>query len=218
MADMIDQKCFGCGTVYKVASNFSTSKCWTCGMVEEVERLRQYFDAAHPLRALPVAGPNDSPGTVILDIEGNKRRQGEAIRTFDTGATRDIDKGKPDLEGFLSPLVLEAFAIYMDINRTQADGTERASDNWQKGIPPQAYIKSGWRHFFDWWSTYRTLTRGGSIPKGAMFAATCGLMFNVMGYLHETLKTNENNDWLAEEANAYAKTRADELANRRAGK
>lgn len=204
---MIDQKCFGCGTVWKVADNFSTSKCWTCGAVEEVVRLRQYFDAANPPENSGLAPPSPPQSSAA-----------EVLRTFETGATRDIDIGKLDYDGFLSPFVLEAFAIYMDINRTQADGTERASDNWQKGIPPGTYMKSGWRHFFDWWKLYRKLMRGGEIQPGEMLAATCGLMFNVNGFLHEILKENEQHDWLAEEAKGYAKMREDELAKRRTGK
>ncbi len=77
-------------------------------------------------------------------------REGEAIRRFGSGATRDKDAGKYDYEAFLSPLVLEAYGAYMDLNRTLPDGTTRPGDNWQLGIPRDAYMKSGWRHLFDW--------------------------------------------------------------------
>jgi hypothetical protein len=107
------------------------------------------------------------------------------MRKFDTGATRDTDEGKLDYEGFLSPLVLEAYAEYMQSNQIQADGDLRPSDNWQKGIPKDAYMKSGWRHFFDWWCCHRKI-------KAGVVACLCALLFNVMGYLHETLK--EKND------------------------
>jgi len=79
----------------------------------------------------------------------------EVIRRFDTGATRDTDEGKLDFEGFLSPLVLERYAQYMNKHRKQSDGKLRDSDNWQKGIPLKAYIKSLWRHFFDLWKIHR---------------------------------------------------------------
>lgn len=105
------------------------------------------------------------------------------IRKFDTGATRDTDQGKFDFEGFLSPLVIERFGEYMTKHRKQSDGSLRDSDNWQKGIPKDAYMKSGWRHFFDWWKEHRGL---GS--KEGLEEALCALMFNVMGYLHEYLK------------------------------
>ncbi len=102
---------------------------------------------------------------------------------FETGATRDLDGSKLDYEAFLSPLVLKRFAEYMHSNRILADGSLRDGDNWQKGIPQTAYIKSGFRHFFDMWSEHR----GISTPEGLELAA-CGLLFNVMGYLHEHLK------------------------------
>lgn len=104
------------------------------------------------------------------------------MRQFDTGATRDTDENKLDYEGFLSPLVLEAFARYMHENRVQADGGLRASDNWQKGIPREAYMKSGWRHFMEWWHSHR------AADVVARREALCALLFNVMGYLYEDLR------------------------------
>lgn len=109
------------------------------------------------------------------------RMSGE-IRQFETGATRDTDKGKFDYEGFLSPLVIERFAAYMHKNRVQSDGSLRDSDNWQKGIPQDAYIKSLYRHFMDMWKEHR-----GIKTKDGLESAICGIMFNAMGYLHETL-------------------------------
>lgn len=105
------------------------------------------------------------------------------MRTFDTGATRDGDTDKYDYEGFLSPLVLERFAAYMHQHRLQADGQLRDSDNWQKGIPLAAYMKSCWRHFLDLWMLHRGHARPVTVED-----ACCALMFNVQGYLHETLR------------------------------
>lgn len=104
-------------------------------------------------------------------------------RTFETGATRDGDDEKLDFEGFLSPLVLERYAQYMHANRMMADGTRRSSDNWQKGIPMDAYLKSSWRHFFAVWKARR-------VGSGLVAAQEdmCGLLFNVMGLLHEVLR------------------------------
>jgi hypothetical protein len=109
-----------------------------------------------------------------------------AIRTFSTGASRDQDVSKLDYEGFLSPLALHAFAAYMHKNRQMADGSLRDSDNWQKGIPTDAYMKSMWRHFFDVWSHHR----GADLSDEDMRSALCGLLFNVMGYLHEHEKSS----------------------------
>lgn len=102
------------------------------------------------------------------------------MRTFETGATRDIDHGKLDFEGFLSPLVIERFAQYMHEKRFLKDGSMRASDNWQLGIPREAYMKSAWRHFFAVWKSWRK----GTVEQEEV----CALMFNIMGLLHETLK------------------------------
>jgi hypothetical protein len=105
------------------------------------------------------------------------------IRQFSTGATRDTDQGKLDYEGFLSPYALKAFGEYMHRHRLQADGQMRDSDNWQRGIPLDAYMKSMWRHFFDVWSEHR----GVSTPAG-LKENLCALKFNVDGMLHELVK------------------------------
>lgn len=105
------------------------------------------------------------------------------MRKFLTGATRNSDDGKYDYEGFLSPLVIERYGQYMHKHRIQADGVLRDSDNWQKGIPKDAYIKSAWRHFLDWWMEHRGLP-----SREGLEDALCALLFNVSGYLHELLK------------------------------
>ena len=116
------------------------------------------------------------------------------MRKFATGATRDSDATKNDYEGFLSPLVIEEYGNYMTIHREQADGQLRDSDNWQKGIPKESYMKSMWRHFLDVCLIHRGYKRfdpktGKRITlKGAL----CALFFNVQGYLHEILKEDES--------------------------
>jgi hypothetical protein len=108
-----------------------------------------------------------------------KSNENKEMRKFKTGATRDTDCGKLDYEGFLSPLVLERYAKYMNTHRIQADGQVRSSDNWQKGIPEDVYMKSMWRHFMDVWKAHRDCE-----PNEE---ALCAMMFNVMGMLHEQL-------------------------------
>jgi len=123
-------------------------------------------------------------------VEDMKTTHAALLREFNTGATRNLDKSKLDYEGFLSPLALEAFAKYMHSHRQQKDGTFRDSDNWQKGIPQDVYVKSLFRHFFDLWS----LHRGGTpiSPDSGLqvdrVEALCAMMFNVQGLLHELLK------------------------------
>ena len=105
-----------------------------------------------------------------------------AIRTFETGATRDTAQDKLDYEGFLSPLVLQRYAQYMHKNRLQPDGALRDSDNWQLGIPIPQYMKSLWRHFMEVWGLHR------GVATGDITEALCAVIFNAMGYLHEVLK------------------------------
>ena len=112
-----------------------------------------------------------------------------SMREFETGATRDQDEDKLDFEGFLSPLVLERYAEYMHKNRKQADGKLRASDNWQKGIPLSAYMKSKWRHFMESWKIHRA--PNGIIEVEEMAESLCAELFNTAGYLHEILQGKE---------------------------
>jgi len=105
------------------------------------------------------------------------------MRYFESGATRNVDEDKYDYEGFLSPLVLERFGQYMHKHRKDNDGTLRKSDNWQLGIPKDEYIKSGFRHFVDWWLEHR-----GNKSREGLEDALMGVLFNVMGYAHEILK------------------------------
>jgi hypothetical protein len=74
----------------------------------------------------------------------------------------------------------------MNKHRIQPDGNLRDSDNWQKGIPKEEYLKSAFRHFMDWWMENR-----GFESRDGEEEALCALLFNTMGYLHETLKERE---------------------------
>lgn len=107
--------------------------------------------------------------------------QPDEMRTFDSGAVRHTDNGKLDFEGFLSPIVIQRYAEYLHVHRIQADGQLRASDNWQKGIPKDVYMKSLWRHFENLWLLHRGYDCTESLED-----ALCAIMFNAMGYLHNT--------------------------------
>jgi len=111
----------------------------------------------------------------------------EKMRSFDSGATRSSEEGKYDYEGFLSPRVLERYAQYMNENRVQADGVIRDSDNWQKGMGLNVFMKSLWRHFMSLWKLHRGIKDPDTI-EGAL----CALLFNVMGYMHEVLVAKES--------------------------
>lgn len=111
------------------------------------------------------------------------------MRQFETGATRDSDDGKLDYEGFLSPFALERFGEFMHAHRVQADGQIRDSDNWQKGIPIDQYMKSLVRHVFAVWKIHR----GGTATdeKGQRLnrqEELCAVIFNAFGQLHELVK------------------------------
>ena len=116
----------------------------------------------------------------------NKTVDTGVIRKFASGATRDTSIDKYDYEGFYSPIVMERFAEYMHKHRKQSDGSLRASDNWQKGIPIDAYMKSIYRHFIDLWKEHR-----GYKSKDGIEEALCALLFNIQGYLYEYLKTKK---------------------------
>lgn len=105
------------------------------------------------------------------------------MRDFKTGASRNDDSRQLDYRGFMSPIVLQRFAEYMQSHQLQADGKLRKSDNWKKGIPLDSYMSSGWRHFMDWY-----LENEGHHSRDGLEEALCGLLFNTMGYLHVVLE------------------------------
>jgi len=121
------------------------------------------------------------------------------MRTFDSGATRDTDQGKPEYAGFLSWEVLTRFGQYMHKHRFQKDGTLRASDNWKKGIPRDVYMESMFRHFMDLWAMHQSGTANkptdpnwhaffDATPKETLEETLCALLFNVQGYLYELMQ------------------------------
>lgn len=115
----------------------------------------------------------------------------DAVRKFDTGATRSPDTNRPDFDGFLSPLVVARFADYMNKHRKQSDGQPRDSDNWQKGMPLASYMKGGWRHFMHWWTRHRGWKVEDPHASMDIEEDICALIFNAQGYLHEILKAKQ---------------------------
>jgi hypothetical protein len=112
------------------------------------------------------------------------------IRTFDTGATRDTENGKLDYEGFISPWAWERYGRYMNEHRKMADGSLRASDNWQHGFPREVLLKSLFRHFMAVWMDHRMLGIDPEIwdePgwQEAMENDLCGVLFNTQALLHQ---------------------------------
>ena len=114
------------------------------------------------------------------------------MRTFNSGATRDSDDSKMDYEGFLSPFSVVRYAEYMHGHRKQSDGKTRSSDNWQKGIPLDAYMKSLWRHLVEVWVLHRLGPEGLLYGGDDIEEALCAVIFNASGYLHEILKGDDS--------------------------
>ena|SRR2546425_611193 len=110
----------------------------------------------------------------------------KVIRKFETGATRDTSTGKLDYEAFLSPIVLKAYAEYLNKHRVASDGSLREGDNWQKLFGEKHYdvcMKSAWRHFMDVWLYHRGFEASESIDDA--LAAT---IFNLMAFWYKLLK------------------------------
>lgn len=124
-----------------------------------------------------------------------KELENMASRTFETGATRNSKLGKLEYKGFNCPLVMKRYAQYMDSHRMQEDGTERAADNWKKGIPTAEYTDSMFRHFMDLylWELGYPEECTADIED-----ILCAIIFNANGYLHEVLKTNKENEFFGE--------------------
>jgi hypothetical protein len=118
----------------------------------------------------------------------------ESVRVFGTGATRSPDTGRYDPEGYLSPIVVERFCQYMQKHQYQSDGTLRASDNWQKGMPRETYLKGMFRHFLHLWTRHRGYAVKDTNAAGSIEEDLCALLFNVQGYLFEILKQQEVNN------------------------
>lgn len=108
------------------------------------------------------------------------------LRTFASGATRDTGEDKLEPWGFTSALVEQEYSEYMHSHRIQSDGEKRASDNWKKGIPVEAFHDSLSRHILD----YKLIQEG--FPQKArtpdLMETLLAIKFNVDGLIHELAK------------------------------
>jgi hypothetical protein len=73
----------------------------------------------------------------------------------------------------------------MTKHRVQADGSLRASDNWQLGIPLPAYAKGLWRHMLHFWLRHRGWPVRDPMAGADIEEDLCAIIFNAQGYLHE---------------------------------
>jgi hypothetical protein len=123
--------------------------------------------------------------TDMTELEFDDRLNQSRTRIFVSGATRDTEEGKLDYEGFISPWALQRFAEYMDFHAQMADGSRRASDNWQKGFPQDVLVKSLLRHVMAVWMDHRY---GLGIDQDEFESDLCGVIFNAQALLHQLVK------------------------------
>lgn len=124
----------------------------------------------------------------MTSISSERQKHIEAVRIFETGATRSNDALRDDPEGYLSPIVIDRFNQYMTRHRVQPDGRVRASDNWQLGMPLDTFVKGLWRHFLHLWTRHRGFPVRDSHAAEDIEEDLCAILFNAQGYLHELLK------------------------------
>lgn len=77
-------------------------------------------------------------------MDYNSVKDSGARQSFDTGAVRDTQDGKPRYD-LISIHALRRRAVHM------ANGAKKYGDrNWEKGIPASRCIASALRHIFAW--------------------------------------------------------------------
>jgi hypothetical protein len=121
-----------------------------------------------------------------------------AIRTFETGATRNPLGDKIQWigpQGLLSIPALREFGSYMRRHRRQEDGSLRDYNNWRLngGIPQAVSVDSLGRHVLD----VADLSEGRTVldENGntvTMIDACCAVIFNAFSILNGELSHGEN--------------------------
>lgn len=114
------------------------------------------------------------------------------MREFSTGATRNLDSSKLDYEAFLSPIVLKAYAEYLNKHRVQADDKVREGDNWQKLFGEKhsdVCMKSLIRHVMDLWLSHRGFEASQSVDD-----SLAAIIFNAMAYWFGLLKERQKKE------------------------
>lgn len=117
----------------------------------------------------------------------NCRPSKEEIRTFNTGATRDIAQGKLDYTRALCPLVLERYVQYLNKHRKQPDGSFRDFDNWKKGLPFRESFSSLGRHNGDLWKMIEGFAAHDNHGLCNIDDTLCAIIFNASTMLRERL-------------------------------
>lgn len=110
------------------------------------------------------------------------------IRTFGTGATRDVAEGKLSYVKALSPIVLQRYVQYLDSHRKQPDGSMRDFDNWKKGIPEEIYLDGLGRHFMATWLLAQGFSAEDNHGPVTLEDSLAAIIFGASGWLYELLK------------------------------
>ena len=128
----------------------------------------------------------DGEGRVAQDARRceDRDRDNGVTRTFPSGATRESKANKISPKGSLSPLALTRFCEYMREKRNMPDGSRRSCDDWKKGVPPEEYADSLFRHVLE----LHRICDGWDLEE-KLEETLCAVLFNAQGWLHEILKT-----------------------------
>lgn len=104
----------------------------------------------------------------------------KGYREFPSGATRDTALGKIDPARYLHPATILMYARYMNEKEIMSDGSRRAGDNWQRGIPPEELRSSLARHHLD---IDLHLKGCGKDAEESLDRALCGALFNTLALM-----------------------------------
>lgn len=102
------------------------------------------------------------------------------VRTFATGAIRDIDSKKEDYIETISWRALRRFAEYMTAKKTKY-----GAGNFKKGIPIKSYEESLLRHVNKY---LENKYEDGKVEKAEDHLSA--MIFNIFGIMHEEGRTN----------------------------
>lgn len=121
---------------------------------------------------------------------GEKEKQSNEMRQFETGASRDSDDhpDKPSYYKALSPIVLREYVKYIGRHRAVSDGSKRDWDNWKNGIPIDVYMNGLLRHTMAVWLIQHGFKSYDNNGEVTIKDSLNGVLFNTMGFLHEYLK------------------------------
>lgn len=125
---------------------------------------------------------------------GYETREERAMRTFETGATRNNDPERVEWVKMLSLPAMFEYAKYMRAHRQQADGNLREYDNWKGmngrgGFPLNDVVESLMRHTLDLAALDAGVEPMRECDKKE---ACCAIIFNAMSYLHTILAKEQN--------------------------